>query len=384
MKKQWLVAPVALAASLVAGTAMAQVDGRYMTVAPWDEALDRNPTTSNTSPVSNWRLNPTASFNGVENAFNGTARLSFVQGGGSYACSGSLLPGGEYILTAAHCADGVSSMTIRFGLYNNVALETRTAVEYHIHPGWNWVLDDGSDIAVVRLNAPVTNLNTYYLSDTNDVGREILITGYGTTGTGYGASSPGWNDSAYGHYGYNVIDGESSVIFGAWGAGTYTEPTYGVTYVSDFDAWTTVTGSMVPNPGQYNTLGRMAEIRGVDTFSSGLALGAGEALIAGGDSGGGDFVWDANIGAWVLTGVHSWGWNFCGGRITSPTCDYAAGNSSSYGDLMGSVATFSHIEWIESIVGRSVTAPIPEPSTYALMALGLAAIGGMARRRRRG
>lgn len=375
LEQRWLLAPLALAAMVA--VAPAQASSKQATIAP---AVNRGlaPETSNTSPVVNWRLDPTASFNGVANALNGTAALTFRQGGGTYACSGSLLPGGEYILTAAHCAAGVSSMTIEFGLYNNVALETRTATQYIIHPGWVGQLDTGADVALVKLNAPVTNLNAYYLSDTNDTGKEMLISGYGTTGTGY-QGNPGWTDSAYGHYGYNTIDGFSSdILAGA----EYTPPTYGFTYVADFDSWTDASGNMIADPGRYNTVQRIADARGDGSITSTLAVGAGEALIAGGDSGGGDFVWNAGLGMWILTGVHSWGWNYCPGRIDNPSCDYVPNGTSSYGDLMGSSATFSHIDWIESVLGHSVTAPIPEPGTYALLLAGLGVVGGIARRRR--
>ncbi len=389
-KKISALAPLALAVFAAFGSTHAAASGMTTAIAQIDPSTGRAPATGNTSAPSNWRLDPNAAFNGVAAAFNGTAALTFTTSAGTYACSGSLLPGGEYILTAAHCADEATSMTIEFGYFNGVALETRTATQYHIHPGWiasGGALDNGSDIAVVKLSAPVTNLNAYYLSTTNDVGKEYIITGYGTSGNGTATGSPNWNDGRYGHYGYNTADVESSVLFAAWdaanpGAGTYTAPTYGVTYVSDFDAVTLTAAQKT----QYNTIQRMADLTG-NTFSSGQGstMGGvnGEALIAGGDSGGGDFIWDAENGVWLLSAVHSWGWQFCGGRIT-PTCDYRSGNSSSYGDISGSTAAFSHIAWVESIVGQSVTyptSPIPEPSTYALMALGLLGVGLKLRRR---
>ncbi len=332
------------------------------------------PATGNTSAPSNWRLTAGMSFNGVAGAFDGTALLLFTttEAAGTYACSGSLMHGGQWVLTAAHCVDGLISMSVQFGYTNNVALETRSVVQAVAHPGWNGSLDTGADIALVKLNAPVTNLPSYTLSTTNDVGKTYVMTGYGTSGTGSATSGPDWADGAYGHYGYNVFDTTSAVFGAAWDAysneGIYVAPTYGQTYISDFDPLPTVT-----NASRYNSLARIAALTG-NLWTSDAGLGVSEALIAGGDSGGGDFIWDGS--QWVLSAVHSWGWQFCSGRI-SPNCDYRTGNSSSYGDLAGSTAVFSHVAWINSVIA------VPEPGSVALMLAGLAVVGGAARRRRR-
>jgi len=322
--------------------------------------------TGNTSAPSNWRLTAGSTFNGVAGAFDGTALLLFTAQGqtGTFACSGSLMQGGQYVLTAAHCADGLISMSVQFGYTNDVALETRQVTSAVVHPGWNGTLDTGADIALVKLDQAVTNLPTYKLSTTNDVGKDHIITGYGTSGIGSSTGSPNWNDGNYGHYGYNTFDVTSKVFNDAWdGSGNNT---FGETYVSDFDPFN------VTDPARYNTLQRVADLTG-NQWSSGAGLGANEALIAGGDSGGGDFIWNGS--EWVISAVHSWGWQFCSGRVT-PNCDYRTGNSSSYGDLSGSTAVFSHVDWINSVIA------VPEPGTYALMLAGLGAVGFVARRKR--
>jgi secreted trypsin-like serine protease len=370
-RKPWLFAPLALAATLATLPAQAQ-DGRFggpSLVVPGSIT----PQTGNTSPVANWRLTAGSTFNGVQGAFDATALLLFQSANlsGTYACSGSLMKGGEYVLTAAHCAEDLISMTVQFGYTNGVALETRTVTEAIVHPGWNGTLDSGADIALVKLDTKVTTLQGYSLSTTNDIGKNYIMTGYGTSGTGYGVTGPNWNDSAYGHFGYNTFDVESSDFTSAWdaysGEGVYTAPTYGVTYVSDFDSYN------LSDPARYNTLDRIAALTG-GSWTSSAGLGADEALIAGGDSGGGDFVWNGS--EWVLSAVHSWGWQFCGGRV-SPSCDYRSNNGSSYGDLSGSTAVFSHVDWINATIN-----PVPEPGTYAMALLGLAVVGGAARRRR--
>ncbi len=345
------------------------------------------PTTGNTSAPSNWRFAPGQLFNGVA-ALDGMALLEFKASDGStYACSGSLLAGGAYVLTAGHCGDDfVGTMTVMFGFYNGVAAVTRTVTQSDVtlHPKWQGFdnsADAGTDLAILKLSAPVTTIQGYQLSTTNDVGKNYLMAGYGTSGTATSTGSPNWNDGNYGHYGYNTFDVTSKDFNKAvdtkvagWGydAAYYT----GTTYMSDFDSGT----------ANNNTLGRIAGATG-NTWTSGTGLGANEALIAGGDSGGGDFVWDAASGQWLLSAVHSWGWQ---GNQTNGTgaCDYVGltncdtkrNNSSSYGDLSGSTALFDQAAWINSVVNPAVA--VPEPETYALMLAGLGVVAGAARRRR--
>lgn len=347
---------------------------------------DRTPETGNTSAPANWRFAPGQLFNGVA-ALDGVARLSFTAAdGGSYACSGSLLAGGAYVLTAGHCGDDfVGNMTIQFGFFNGTATVTRTVAQGDatLHPLWKGFdnsADAGSDLAILKLSAPVTNIQGYKLSTTNDIGKNYLMAGYGTTGTATANGDTSWGDSKYGHFGYNTFDVTSKVfnqaldtVVSDWGydASYYT----GTTYMSDFDSGTAAN----------NTLGRIAGASG-NAWTSGLGQGTNEALIAGGDSGGGDFVWDAASGSWLLSGVHSWGWQ---GNQTDGTgacdfvgltgCDTKRNNSASYGDLSGSTALFDQIGWINSVVNPA--AAVPEPETYALMLAGLGLLA-LARRRR--
>jgi hypothetical protein len=328
--------------------------------------------TGNTSAPENWRLDPTATFNGVANAFNGTALLlvTTTEATSSFACSGSLMHGGQYVLTAAHCVSGWIDMSVNFGWYNGKALETRTVVSAVTHPGWDGTLETGADLALVKLNSQVTGLNSYSLSTTYDVGKQHVITGYGSSGVGSSRSEPNWDDGDYGHYGYNTFDTTSLQFETAWDNTFDTDlaPTvlHGTLYVSDFDA-----PSSLANAWRYNTLQRIADLTG-GTWTNNAGLGANEALIAGGDSGGGDFIFED--GEWKLSAVHSWGWQFCQGNIT-PSCDYRTRNGSSYGDLSGSTAVFDQLAWINSVIA------VPEPGSGALMGLGLAFVAGAVRRR---
>lgn len=347
------------------------------------------PTTGNTSAPSNWRFAPGQLFNGVA-ALDGVALLEFTAAdGGTYACSGSLLQGGAYVLTAGHCGDDfVGNMTVMFGFYNGTAAVTRTVSQSGVtlHPLWQGFdnsADAGTDLAILKLSAPVTSIQGYKLSSTSDIGKDYLMAGYGTSGRAGAVGSPDWTDGNYGHYGYNTFDATSKTFNQAmdgavsdWGynAAYYT----GTTYMSDFDN--------ADGRAANNTLGRIAAVTG-NAWASGTGLGANEALIAGGDSGGGDFVWDAASGQWLLSAVHSWGWqgNQADGTgacdfVGLTGCDNRRGNSSSYGDLSGSTAVFDQATWINSVVNPAV--PVPEPETYALMLAGLGLVAGVARRRR--
>ncbi|OEZ58485.1 trypsin [Duganella sp. HH105] len=328
------------------------------------------PFTGNTSAVTNWRFTIGQSFNGVAGALDGVARLSFTNGDGNWACSGSLLAGGQYVLTAAHCADNFSKMTVQFGWQGGTAAVTRNVSvgNAFVNKAWTGQLDTGADIAILKLDTAVTTINGYHLSTTNDVGKDYLMAGYGTTQKATTNLPTNWNDGNYGHYGFNTFDVDSKTFNKAAGdAGIYDyDPNYyapGATYMSDFD------DSNNPNR---NTLGRIADVTG-NKWSSSNGRGALEALIAGGDSGGGDFVWNGT--EWLLSGVHSWGWQGACADFGLTGCDNASQNKSSFGDLSGSTATYSHIGWINSVTA------VPEPGTYAMMIAGLALVG-VARRRK--
>ncbi|RFP09334.1 PEP-CTERM sorting domain-containing protein [Duganella sp. BJB488] len=353
---------VALAAALTAASAAYANDAALLT-----------PLTANTSSPSNWRFVPGQAFNGVAGALDGVARLSYANAGGNWICSGSLLAGGQYVLTAAHCADDFSSMKVSFGWANGaVGVSRNVAVTgSYVNPRWNGDLDTGADIAVLKLDQAVTTIKGYKLSATNDVGKDYLMAGYGTSGLGGGDTEPNLGERAWGHYGYNSYDVDSksfneisNQVVDNWGY----DPNYyapGATYMSDYD----------DGSAAHNTLGRIAGVSG-NGWRSGSGLGANEALAASGDSGGGDFIWNGS--EWLLSGVHSWGFQ---GSEMCPNfnlsdCDASPGNPSGFGDLSGSTATYSHLAWINAVTA------VPEPQTYAMMLSGLAMAGLIAGRRR--
>lgn len=330
--------------------------------------------TTNSSAPQDWRLVPGQSFNGVAGAMDGVGRLSITTSGGVSLCSGSLLSGGQYMVTSAHCVTDLKSVNVSFGWAGGSVSETRKVLPsgVYVHPKWTGDnVDSGADIALIKLDHAVTDIKGYNLSTSNDVGKEFLLAGYGRSGLGGSTTQPDSGDRLWGHYGYNTYDVDSKTFnqvsdkavpgFG-YDAAFYAP---GVTYRSDYDDGTAA----------HNTLGRIADATG-HAWTSGTGLGAREAMGTDGDSGGGEFVWSGK--EWLLSGVHEW--NLPGDfscvdyKLTG--CDARPTNDFSYGDLSGSTATFSHVAWI-----RSITA-VPEADTSALMFAGLALMGTIARRRR--
>lgn len=333
---------------------------------------------SHTSAPSYWRFGPDSEFNGA--SMNGVARLmvdtDMNWNNGYGVCSGTLLSGGNYVLTAAHCADSFQQTRIDFGVTPAGSLLTRGVSATYLNPYWNGSYLFGTDLAILKLDQQVTDIQGFRLSTTSNMGAEVLMMGYGTTTTG-AVGIPDWNEWGYGHWGLNRYEVTTRVLLDAAAKkgmpdlGVWSNQ-YGEEYVSDFDG-----------PGWDNTLQVVANRTGhLWTSDNGIyspgAYGRYEAAFTGGDSGGGDFVWDGD--EWLLAGVHSWNWDFCTGRIMNATtgayCDSIPGINGSFGELMGATAIYSQVGWINSIVGN-----VPEPGTYSLMILGLLAGGALGRRR---
>jgi len=139
--------------------------------------------------------NSTISYPGIDTSLDHTGVVELIltlTSGGAIRCSGSLLPGGTHILTAAHCVtDNSGVIDVNGGSANfnlaggssSVGISTVTA-----HPDWNGSLLGGNDIAIIALNgaAPVSAPVYDIYRGFNEVstGSPTIKVGYGRSGFG--------------------------------------------------------------------------------------------------------------------------------------------------------------------------------------------------------
>jgi secreted trypsin-like serine protease len=261
---------------------------------------------------------------------DGVAKLVINGGTG---CSGTLLAGGAYVLTAAHCVTDTSGALTATNIAVSfdsgaVTASVSSASQIAVFSSWNGVLGENDDLALLRLDTAVTSVAGYALYTSSALGKTVLVAGYGLTGTGAaGATTGSWGTL---HYGYNQYESyfsnaSSSILY-------------------DFDS-----GSSANN-----------------LFGS-LGLGSSEAMIASGDSGGASFV--SLSGVLYLAGVHSFGG-------TAGVGDVDSALNSSYGEIGGDTQIYSaaNLSWIQSVTA------VPEPSVSALLLCGLIGMGTWRRR----
>lgn len=261
--------------------------------------------------------------------YDSVGKLTYSVGSNSYLASGVLISP-DWVLTAGHVVGGnnyqgggINNLT--FSLNSGSSVLSFAASEWYTHPGWSFTQGDffsGYDLGLIRLGSSVSTIQaaSLYLSEALEIQPGTMV-GYGATGTG----STGYQGGTAGtkRAGQNMIDAQGD----------------GVTIASsilfvDFDqpgtAAKNVVGSSVALPLEY--------------------------LIAPGDSGGGLFVTENQ--QTFLVGITSFTWGILDGVA-----------NSSYGDVAGFTSTTSQLGWIHSVTGIA----IPEPSTSALLWMGLVA-----------
>jgi hypothetical protein len=229
-----------------------------------------------------------------------------------------------------------------------------------VNAGYTGEVIDQNDIAVLRLASPAPDWAIAHGIYTGDLtGADFTVAGYGNRGFGTGTGGGGstgrlrtgdntydyaWGNAAFGGFFTDEVGGEN--FFG------FADIEF--SYVSDFDSGLAANDASgliagaVGAPGVFDDLGR----------------GDREVGVAGGDSGGPNFI------NGLISGVNSYGLSF-GANFGDGT----AGLNSSFGEFSGYVPTYIHADFINAAL-------VPEPGTYLLMALGLAGVAGVARRRK--
>ncbi|MCC7054657.1 MAG: trypsin-like serine protease [Gemmatimonadaceae bacterium] len=313
-------------------------------------------------------------------AYSGVVTLIMEYPGGAFICSGSLLPDRKSILTAAHCvSSGPDSprplrTTVYFPNANAdgvpYAFDTdrtasRTVTVYNVNRAYTGEVIDQNDIAVLQMDSEApASATAYDLYTASDIeGGVFNVAGYGgrsnaggTVGAnlGTGRLRQGQNrydfrfgDSDFGGF-FTDRDAAGENFFGT------AEVEY--SYVSDFDS-----GFAVNDQSCRLAVGGFGI---ADPKYCDLGTGLDEVSVAGGDSGGPQFI------GGKLASVTSYGLTF------GPAFgDYDARLNSSFGELNGFVPVYIHAKFIDATM-------VPEPATFGLMGAGLAVLGLVARRRR--
>jgi secreted trypsin-like serine protease len=281
--------------------------------------------------------------------YAGVAQLIIENNEGVIGCTGALLPGGLQILTAAHClsdssgAADVLSLTAAFYTLGNPIPELIDYARVIPNPNYTGALEAGNDLGLVVLqHAPAATVPRYEIyKGAAEIGSEYEVSGFGATGAGQIESFDGLR-----RRGWNTFDATMTETFGAFAGWTGGDRVL----VSDFDNGRAANDALGLFYGLHN-----------------LGLGAREASIAPGDSGGPAFI-DGQI-----AGIASFRLRlqFSGGRSS----DIDDLSNASFGEFNAFTRVSSYAAWIE---------PVPEPGTAGLAAVVLAMVALRHSRRFRG
>lgn len=270
--------------------------------------------------------------------YDGVAQLLGVDNQGlDLAGSAVLLPSGRHLLTAAHLLTtpngqfNIGQLSAYFDLPGG-SVEIGIGNVF-IHPDFNGVFQEGSDIAVLELlqTAPAAATRYDIYRGQDEVGKVFTIVGYGLYGTGSSGQTTIYGPPKL--IGYNRYEALQDIFDGQrYPVGTVLP---GSVLVSDFD-------SGLP---QNDALGVVFNIND-------LGLGSPfEANAALGDSGGPTFV-DGKIAGIVSYGIST---------LALPDITPAVDGTFGEFDLDTRVSYFA--SWIDSIVNMPpVLAPIPAKS----------------------
>ncbi len=298
---------------------------------------------------NNYLVSPGTGFDGVVRL--DINRTDFENGG---LCTGSLLPTGLHILTAAHCLtqDTIGTEEIPGAFVTEGAkvffdLPTGRsdldAAEFYVNPLWNGNYYNANDVAVIKLagEAPAAAERYDLYRGSDEIGQIFTKVGYGRSGNG---------NTGNGNTGRTINDGRKR-----YGQNTY-------------DA---VLGGTNARALGYDFDNGLATNDAIGTFSGtpNTGLGLNEVFTAPGDSGGPNFINNS------IAGITS---------FRDPPSRYGVFtdidniNNSSFGETAFDTRVSSYASYIDSVLAGAYTPiyKVPEPSTVVgtMFALGTLAI----------
>jgi hypothetical protein len=249
--------------------------------------------------------------------FDGVVRIS----DGNFYGSGTLLSTGRHILTAAHVVDGMSvaQLQVYFTLVSGISAMSVTKID--IHPGWTSGIGDiDNDVAVVALSAAapatVPRYDVYTASD--EVGQVFNIVGFGAaTGSATDTTPP------VRRTGINTFDSNAALFNQSMGWSVSATKQL----LFDYDDGTIA----------HDAFGRYFGING-------LGLGAREAMMTPGDSGGPTFL--QKNGQWLVAGVNSYT-----ARPYHSLSDVDAISNGSFGEFGAVMRVSAYSAWIDAQTG---------------------------------
>jgi hypothetical protein len=302
-------------------------------------------------------------------ASNGVVALIMEFDNGAFICSGSLIKNGS-ILTAAHCVTDSALKTpnkTTAWFYGGPDPDTIVPLSgvpveikhYFIHPDYTGEVIDQNDIAVLRLAGAAPGFATVYDLFWTDslTGVDFNVQGYGRRSLTGGAVGANLGTGRL-RQGDNRFDSRlGDPDYGGFWDGFFGTADVTYSYLSDFD------NGLAANDASC-FLAAFAGVAGLPNAKyCDLGRGAREVSVAGGDSGGPQFV-DGRIAAITSYGL-------TGGLGFGDVDNFL---NSSFGELNGFVPIYIHKSWIASVV--------PEPGTWAMLIAGFGLVGFAARRRR--
>jgi hypothetical protein len=306
---------------------------------------------------------------------------------GTGYCSGSLMNGGTAILTAAHCVADASGNIAAVGGFAYFYPGPNSADPYYdldfgfvpgiqrvalgaisVAPGYTGDVIDHNDLAIIFLGGAAPSFAVEYDLDAlaDPTGVTFDVTGFGNRSASGG--SAGATPGTFGRLreGDNMFEyALGNPLFGNGWSVELGEPLSQISdsWVSDFDR----VGFAANDTSCLVTGGLL----GTGATFCDTGLGPREVGVAGGDSGGPQFV------GGKIVSVTSYGLTF------GPSFgDFGGGLNSGWGEFSGYAPVFRNRSWIERLVPGAFGDVIvtPAPASVALFGLGLAVLVGRRRR----